>query len=274
MSDQTDNIFNLVKAYGLSHEESKIYLLLLQYGASTALTISKQLVMGRTKVYRLLDKLHAKQLVEFLIGKHGMKFSASHPVRFEQLVHQQKSQLQTLQDNLPALMSQLQSLIASSQNKSKVVVYEGLDGLKQVSWNATKAKDELRIYEIDHISDFLPLQFAEEFRRELVTNKILNKDLTNRRSFGDYTQVKELVKNYSQVRHISPKLLQIQFEVLLYNDVYATYTYKAKEIFCVEIHNQQLASMQKQLFDFVWQKAQPMTYVSEGGACKLVRQKA
>ena len=68
---------------------------------------------------------------------------------------------------------------------------------------------------------------------------------------------------------MSPKLLTMKFEVLIYNDVYAMYQYGRGEEFCVEIYNPELATMQKQLFDYVWQTAQPMKKIGTHGEAKI-----
>lgn len=269
MSDQTDNILSLVKPYGLSSEEGIIYLFLLEHGFSTALVMSKKLHMGRTKVYRLLDRLKEKQLVEYAVDERGMKFGATSPEKFRQLVVEKEHQAQSLRQSLPALMQHLQGLSVTNRSESKVLYYEGIEGLKQVSYNITRTRGVLRVLEMEHMSDFIDEESAEEIRRELVENKILTRDLTNKKSFPGFTEVAELVAKNSQYRYIDPQRLQINFEVLIYNDVYATYTYKDEQIFCVEIYNEQLAEMQKQLFDFIWGQAQPMKFVDKRGGARV-----
>lgn len=266
MSEQTDNLINLVKPYGLSEAEGRVYLYLLEKGFSTALIMSRQLQMGRTKIYRLLDKLKHKQLVEFKVDQRGMKFGATNPHKFQQLVTEKEQQVIGLKQSLPILLKQLGSLVAASSSKSKVLYYEGIEGLKQVSYNITRAKGLLRVFEVDHLSDFLDIKFSEEVRQELVSNKILTHDLTNKKSFLGFTDVEGMISTYSKFRYVNPKKLKINFEVLIYNDVYATYTYKNKNIFCVEIYNKQLAEMQKQLFDYIWKQSKPMKFLDKRGA--------
>ena len=150
-----------------------------------------------------------------------------------------------------------------------MLYYRGVEGLKQVSYNALKAEKILRVYEVEHISDFLPQEFSEYFRREAVKRGIMTHDLTNKKSFPEFTNVTEMIRNYSQFRYIDPQKLTISFEVLIYNDVYATYSYKEEEIFCVEIYSQELARMQKQIFDFIWPEATPLKFTSDRGAASI-----
>jgi sugar-specific transcriptional regulator TrmB len=270
MSVQTDNYINLVKPFGLSDEEGKIYLHLLQNGLLTALQLSKALHLGRTKTYRILDVLHKKQLVEFVVRERGLVFGATSPKKFDQLLLEQESKLQVLRQQLTELVELLQQLGKKSDKNSKVVYYEGIEGLKQVSYNITNAVGLVRVFEMEHLSDFLPLDFAELVRYEMVEKGISVRDLTNKRTYPGYTNVTDLVSSHAESRYIDPQKLQINFEVLIYNEVYATYSYKDDRIFCVEIYNAQLAEMQKQLFDFIWNQAVPMRFTDKRGAATVV----
>ena len=270
MSEQTDNLLNLIKPYGLSDKEGKIYLYLLQNGFAAVLQISRSLHIPRTQVYRLLDKLIVKELVEQRLDSRGLKFGATHPGKFQQIVSEKKQKAEHLNASLPILLSELNNLSRKALTSSKVLYYKGIEGLKQVSYNITKAEKLLRVFEMEHLSDFLPADFAEMVREKLVENKVSTYDLTNKKSFPGFTKVTGMIKKYSQFRYIDPNQLQIKFEVLIYNNVYATYNYKeGKDIFCVEIYNDQLAKMQKQVFDFIWLKAQKMKFKDEFGAAGI-----
>lgn len=270
MSDQSDTLLSLLKPYGLTTEEADIYLFLLKNGFVSALEVSKTLRIGRTRVYRLLDKLVKRQLVVEKLGERGFQFGAASPQRLHQLSIEKELEARALKKALPSLVKELESLMPSAfGKKSKVLFYEGMEGLKQVSYNITRADGLLRVFEVEHMSDFLDFEFSESVRKELVENKIMTYDLTNKKSSPAHTDQTELVKHYSQLRYIDPKKLRIQFEVLIYNDVYATYTYKGDEVFCVEIYNEELATMQKQIFDFIWAQAQPLKYINDRGAATI-----
>lgn len=277
MSDQTDkhsqlsNLETALLRYGLSEEKSKIYLYLLQKQVASALEISRELHLGRTKVYRLLSQLQQQGLVVYEIDDRGMKFRSQHPSQLSHMLDQEQAKIQALRSDIPLLVPQLQSLMARNSNHSKVLYYEGEAGLKQLTYNITRTNQLLRVYEMEHLSQFLPNDFSELVRQELVEKKILTKDLTNKEGFTGFTKVSALIEHWSEFRYINPTQLSINFEVLIYNDVYATYTYKGEKYFGIEIYNQQLADMQKQLFDFIWNTAQIMQFTDRFGASKVVK---
>ena len=56
------------------------------------------------------------------------------------------------------------------------------------------------------------------------------------------------------IRYINPKKLIIRIETLIYNDTVAMYEPKI-DGFCLEIYSKELASQQRQMFEFVWEQA-------------------
>ena len=114
-----DTIVKLLRTYGLDREEARIYLYMIENGASTALNMSKELHIGRTKVYRILDKLNSKQLVQYQLNDRGLKFGASHPHKLEQLITEKINQAQNLKQELPDLLTHLNNLTQNAGSKSK-----------------------------------------------------------------------------------------------------------------------------------------------------------
>lgn len=269
MSDRSDILSKALQSFGIQPEESIIYLHLLQNSAQSALMISRELHMARTRVYRLLDKLMAKSLVTQQLDHLGFKFQATPYTQLELLLTEKEQQVKNLRLSMPALFDQFSHIMGGHDSKSKVYYHHGIDGLKHVTWNSLEAKDTLRIYEkYDSMSVFLPQEFSEIVREELVKRKITTYQLTGVKHIQPYTAVSSLM-NFWEVRYVDPKLLTMKFEVLIYNDVYCMYQYGKGEEFCVEIHNPELAAMQTQLFDYVWQTAVPMKIISDQGEAKV-----
>ena len=270
MSTQTDNLIIMFQKHGLSTEEAEIYGYLCQKGFSSALSISRELHVGRTKVYRILDKLVEKELVQKKLDDMGMKFGATDASKFEQLVSEKEAEVTKLKESLPEFISKVQSLSKTSQYKSKILYYKGVEGYKQVTYNSTKAKGVLRIIErVNDMSVIVPKSFAENIRRMFVENKIHTRQITPFKTLTAWTDVKDFVKKYSEARYIPPEKLKADFEVLIYNDVYALYTTEGPDAFCIEIYNPELAEMQKQIFDFLWKSGQKMEFTDKHGSARL-----
>ncbi len=274
MSKKTDRLHQSIllnlRAHGLDNESAITYIFLLENGEKSALSISRSLAIPRTRVYRILDSLYEKKLVVRTMTSAGFRFLAAHPKQLNTNLQEAAVSLKHLQTQTVPLIEQLMQIAGQFQASSEVKYYNGLDGLKQVTYNSLAAKKNLYIFELDQdMSKFIDYEFSEEIRKELVANEITTNQLTNLKRILPYTEVTEMVEKLWRIKHIDPAEFAIRFEVLIYNDVYAMYTYERGEAFCVEIHNRNLADMQKQLFKFVWQKAQTMKIYDPRGGARL-----
>lgn len=271
MSEQTDNIAKILTPFGISEEEAKIYLILAQKGVLSALQISREIGMARTKVYRILDKLLENKLVTVQMGDNGQKFEANSYSQLELLLKEREAETEKLRLNLPTIINQLGSIWGQGSQHSKVLYYTGLSGLEQVTWNSLRAQKYLRIYEVGQdMTAFLDPKFSEKVREELVNRQITTLQLTNKKHILPYTKVPRLAKEFWEVRYLDPKKLALNFEMLVYNDVLALYNFQKEDQFCIEIHNQNLATTQIQLFDFIWQTAKKMKTLDSNGEARVL----
>lgn len=269
MSGDTDSLSKLLTQFDMSEDEGKLYIYSLKEDRITALQASKDLKIARTKVYRLLEKLIERGIMIEEVRDYGTKFRAQSPEKFLEIMHQKEKELLMLKSTTPTLVNQLASLQSLIGPDSKILNYRGAEGLKQVTWNSTKTKGDFRIYEISSLHSMVDYEFAEKARQEFA-KKPQNSfyQLTNETSFEDFTLITQHIEQWN-VRHVPKSVLNIQFEVHIYNDVYCMLDYKDDDVFIVEIYNQKLADMQKQIFDVVWNSAQEMKIVSKRGKAKL-----
>jgi hypothetical protein len=217
-----------------------------------------------------LDLLNEKGLVKTIVDEYGSKFEASSPSQLELLLKQKETELNSLKEKSSVLFQELEKIKPSTFGETKINYYKGIEGLKQITWNSLKSNDGIRIYEISSMEGFLSTEFSEEIRFELIKRKIPTMQLTNLKYSKPFTKHAEIVKSFWDYRHIDPAKLQIKIECLIYNDVYCMYSYEDHEIFGVEIHNQTLADMQKQIFDLMFESAKPMTILNDEGEARLI----
>ena len=269
MSKKTDRFTKSLMHFSLSEDEITVYLCLVEKGVLSALQISRRVKMGRTKVYRLLDALRAKNLVTMRFNDSGFRFEASDPQNLETTIKEKKLELQTLEDTLPELVSHLRSKMGAEGDSPKIRYYSGKEGLQQVTYNSVRAQGELLTYEIGTLNNFLSYKQAEAIRSEILDNKITTRTLTNATKVRDWTEHEEMVKNYWQIRHIPKKDFHITHEILIYNNVYVMYRYTQQEIYCVEIYDEDFTNMQRAMFEMMWRNAKSFKVTSEKGAAAV-----
>lgn len=272
MSEETDRLKSNLLALGLTAEEITVYLKLVASGELTALALSRQIKVARTKVYRILDSLVAKGLVKIEVRERGKVFSAHDFSHLELILAEREEQVARLKRSLPTIIQQLSEKSLNSDSDADVAYYKGREGLAQVTWNSLRARNVLRIYEMaTDMSNFLEPGFAERIREEVVERGISVRQLTNYKRIPPYTNVGEQYVKQWELRYVDPQKLKFRFEILIYNDVVSYYSFRRAEPFCVEIRNPELATMQKQLFDYLWKDSIRMNIISPQGEAILVK---
>ena len=139
----------------------------------------------------------------------------------------------------------------------EIVKHEGKEGLLKVTLDSLSAKDEILIYETSFASlnRFLDIQKAEDFRQKLMEKGIRVRQITNQAYREEYTKVKGFDEKVMNIRYIDSKQLNIKTEFLVYNDAVAYYTLE-EPIYAIQVKDQQLADMQRQIFEFVWKSGE------------------
>lgn len=273
MSKNADRLAGLVVPFGLSDEEARVYLVLVESGYLSVVEVGRKLKLPRTRVYRILDSLMEKQLVVRRLGSRGLKFGSNSPRQLELLLKEREKKIEALKESLPTIVGQLEMLgDRQRQQKSAVKYYQGVEGLKRVTYNSTQAKKgQLLIYEVvQDMGKFVDHEFAEEMRRELVKNRVFTRQLTNHKIIEPYTEVYEKVEKYWEVRYVDPARLPIKIETLVYDETVAMYSLEKGDVFCVEIGNARLAEMQRQIFEYIWSTARRMRVTDVGGGAEVM----
>lgn len=269
MPKDVDTLSLQLQKFGLEKEESQIYELLAKRGLMSAGQISKTLSIPRGSVYRFLDNLILTQLIKEIQSPNGRKFEAGSINNLKTILEERKNEVKDLESSFSSIEKIVKDISIPDIAKTKIISYEGIKGLEQITWNSSKAKDELRIIEFSTMSQFLDFGFSEKARTEFLLNKVHVKEITNLKSVPAWTEITQFAMDYWDCRYIPKSLFEVTFEILTYNDVYTMYNYKDNDIVGVEIYNQKLSEMQKQIFDYLWEGATPLIKKGKNGACSI-----
>ncbi|MDQ3123803.1 MAG: helix-turn-helix domain-containing protein [bacterium] len=247
-------VVGYLKQIGLTSEQALAYLFLLQHGPQTVLSLSRGLKTGRTKLYPLLENLSEKQLITIHERHYGTSYEAQPPEVLEFLIAEKERKTKSLRSDLNSVTHALKNMNAQPPTTSKIIEYKGVDGLKQMNFNLTKAKKEFRVFELESLSSHLGNHFAKKLHRTWYDNHISSYNLTNNPNWQLKTDAIGLEK-LSNARYIDPKIFTIEFETYIYNNCVALLNYEKDDILGVEIYNEKLARQQKRIFDLLWSQA-------------------
>lgn len=268
--DAKELLIRNLAEFGLTREESIVYIELTRTGPATSYHLHQITEMGRSTLDKILEALLSKNLVS-LNRTDNTKIYTAHPYKnLSNLVEVKEAEVEMMKESLNQIYDKFAGLNAgTTESNAQVIHYYGIEGLKQVVWNTLRTKDEMRIFEVSRLSAFMQKKFAERYREECVARGIKLYDLTNENFMPGWTDVQPYLK-LNKARYIDPAILEIKFEIYVYNDVVTLIDYKNNELLCLEIHNPFLASLQKQLFDYVWKDAKEMVITGPRGEMRVV----
>ncbi len=114
-----------LKSAGLTDNESKIYLALIDLGPSLAGQISRKTGMYRRSVYDTIEMLIEKGLVSYILQNNRKIFQAANPERLLQIIKEK-------QNLIEPLISGLLEKYSKTKEKEETNFYKGKEGLKTV----------------------------------------------------------------------------------------------------------------------------------------------
>jgi len=119
---------------GLTTNEAKIFIALLELGQAQAGKISKQSQINRTTTYDSLDRLIEKGLVTYTIQANKKLFK---PVPPQTLLDQQKEKQKAIEQLLP----ELNTIFKKSKDREESDIYKGRKGIKSILNNILNYKE-------------------------------------------------------------------------------------------------------------------------------------
>lgn len=235
-----------LRSIGLSQNEAKIYMALLELGPSLIGKVCGRTKIHRRNVYDSIEMLKDKGFVSSTIINNRNVFEAVNPKRILDIIDEKKASIQTI---LPQLLS--------SQNKKQasVRVYSGLNGRKVIFEDKLNYQGEQYVLGAHKPSKRSSL-FIENYHKRRILKKIplkmlfINNEKESARKFKRYklTQVRLLPDKFS-----SPIAINIygnNTAILMGSDT--------MEPISILIEDKELSDDFKTYFRMLWQISKPV----------------
>lgn len=159
----------VLKDYGLSEKEIKVYLGCLKAGACTANRISELADLRRGTTYDILESLKEKGLISSFKSGKKQHFQATEPRELLALLKEKEKRLQEI---IPSLEKIKSSVI----KKPEIVLFEGFKGILTMLEDIYKEKEILLYGSAEKVAQVLrhiPKAFALKRAREKIYMRIL-----------------------------------------------------------------------------------------------------
>ena len=243
------DIIPVLKQFGLSEKEIKIYLSLLAMGPVSVRQLADKSGINRGTTYDILKSLKEAGLVSYYHKATKQYFVAEDPARLLDALEKKSQNLVEVRNKLAEVIPQLKSLHDAAGDKPLVKYYEGNSGIKTILTDVLEsaAAAKVKEYAVFSSSTIRPYLY---------------------KAFKNFTE-QRLKHNLSvkviAIGHGGTKADLAETKSLTGKEGSPTYTliYAGKTaMISLNSHNQPLGLIiedeaiyqtQKQLFDFIWQ---------------------
>jgi len=125
-----------LREYGLTNNEIKVYLALIDYGPCLAGLISRKTGLHRRTVYDTTEMLIKKGLLGYILKNNRRLFQASNPKIILETIQEK-------QDLLTPIVKSLEEKYSKTREKEETNFYKGKEGLKTVFEDQLNSKEVL-----------------------------------------------------------------------------------------------------------------------------------
>ncbi|MEN9626067.1 MAG: hypothetical protein RL557_395 [archaeon] len=226
-----------LKELGLTENECKVYLALIDHGPSLAGFISRRAGLHRRNVYDVTEMLIKKGLVGYILKNNWRYFEASDPRKIIEMMHEKESLLQPVID-------QLSEKFNATKEKQETNFYKGKEGLKTVFEDQLQYKEililgaSIKAYEI---LQFYFIWYDKKRKQKKIRSRIITSDKKIRKV--PLAQIKYLPEKY-----VSPVAVNI------YGDKTAIILWAAEPL-AIVIKNKEITEGYKNYFEILWKVA-------------------
>ena len=245
---------------GLEREIADLYLALHANGPQTISALSRSAHVERTRIYRLIDKLLASNLIEMETRSKRGIIKAAPIANLHILINQKEQELRALQDELE-LVEQVLARNSLSSPATRVQFYHGPEGIRQMLWNELQAKGTLLGYHYQILDSGVGNTFMHRWAAE-VEKRGLKRQVMFGEAYVDSWRARtpggHRIKGI-EYHYLPAEALAITHSCDVYGDTAAYYNWQDGEVFGIEIHNKQIAAAQRYLLQGLWAQSRPET---------------
>lgn len=230
----TSNKMEELKQAGLTENESKIYLALIDLGPSLAGQISRRTGIHRRTVYDTIEMLIKKGLIGYILQNNRKLFQASNPNRILEIIKEKHEILSPIVENL---LEKYQK----TKEKEETNFYKGKEGLKTIFEDQLENKEILILNASPEAYEVLQFYFKwydKKRKQRKIKSRIIATDKRIKKI--PLSEIKYLPQKYT-----SPVAVNI------YGDKTAIILW-AKEPIAIVIKNPEISKGYRQYFELMW----------------------
>jgi len=231
---------------GLTNHEITVYLALLEINESSASKLAEKIRLNRTHTYDILESLISRGFVSYIIKNNRKYFKATHPNRLLESIKEKEKDLKQQEENIKQLIPQLLSLRQPTEEKTKVEIFHGKEGIKTVYNDILKKVKEYYVLgATGRIAEIMQFYFPHH-EKERIKKRIKLKLL-----FNESARTKDIAtkREYAEIRFLPPEYFS-PVPTTIYNNRVITLIWA--EPLAIVVDNKEVASTYRKYFDLLW----------------------
>lgn len=238
----------LFYSLGLTPNETKVYLTLLDLGTAQAGQITEKSGVHRRNVYDAIARLMEKGLISFVTVNNKKLFSPVNPKRFLELVDEKKFELDSLKTDFQKIMPELE-LKTKLKERHDVRFYKGVEGLKTVFESIIRSSQNYIGYGPGHQLEKILKHYFKHFVSKRLKSKI------KIRLIYEESSRKLIKKNpLSEIRYL-PDEYSSHAALRIFDNKVAILLLSEEEPLAIVIENKAITDGYRKYFEVMWKAA-------------------
>jgi len=242
-----------LRSVGLSEKEAITYLDLLQYRESQTGKICDRTKIPSSHIYKILDSLVKKGLVNFKVINNIKVFQASEPEHLSNLFSEKEKTIREEKQELMKSISELKIIPSPFERLTDFKYFYGIRGIRSLYTeiiNSWKKGDEYCIASapLESFENLEPF-FIQIVHKKRVRDKVELKILVNKGN-EKWGKIRSKMK-LTEVRYLN---LDTNTEYGVLNDYFFLISY-GKEPYGLLIKDKNFAHTYKAFFEILWKSA-------------------
>lgn len=229
-----------LRSAGLTENESKLYITLLELGPSNAGLISRKSGLHRRVVYDTVEMLTKKGLVGYILQNNVRLYQAASPERVMEILKEKEEHVQGI---LPRMME----MYGKTKDKEETNFYKGKNGLKTVFEDQLEVGKDILVLGASEVAYDLLQFYFHWFDKRRVKSKIKVKVIFSEKS-------KNVKIPLSEIKYL-PEKYSSPLAVNIYGDKVALILWSKERPMAIVIKNDLVSDGYKKYFDLMWKVA-------------------
>lgn len=132
----------ILEKIGLTKNDRKVYLALLELGSATVSSLVKRIGLHRSYVYDILDKLIDFGLVSFTIKNNKKFFNIDYPEKILKVLENKEQEIKENKKSVKKILPNLIKRQRTAREKQEAKIFLGKEGIKSVLEDILRTKKD------------------------------------------------------------------------------------------------------------------------------------